>query len=145
MDFRAFMQSPPAAQANTLVNWMINLLSAVTYFHNHKGVHRDIKPSNILLKGRTIYLGNFSLACQREDVSDSTTSVSGMERYKALKMGCGQTYSQKADIFSLRCVFWKSLPSVAISMLRNLINIDDNKGIKSVIEILLQTPAFDIT
>lgn len=108
-----FFRSPPDwyknlsydRQANKLVNWMIDLASAIAAFHSVGGIHRDLKPENILIKSGTIYVADFGLASQRSHPSQNPASVHGTEKYMAPEQGVRKTYGRSADIFALGCIF----------------------------------------
>jgi serine/threonine protein kinase len=110
-----FLESPlpwfvdlPKTVFNTIVNWIIDLTSALQAFHALGAVHWDIKPQNIWIKGQHIYLADFGLASQDPKLSQQASSVSGTERYKAPEMAMGETYTRKSDI-SLGCVILEML------------------------------------
>ena len=112
MNLRYFIENPSPwflnclnhTKANILINWIVDLISVLAHFHESHGRHRDIKLENILIKQQKIYLADFGLANQKEDLSLHAASVSGTERYKAPEMGFAKKYWRKADIFSLACI-----------------------------------------
>jgi serine/threonine protein kinase len=104
-----FQTLPPAKVFSKLLNWMLNLASAIHSFHAKNSMHRDIKTENILIKGTHIYLSDFSLATQSESPFLRPASVSGTERYKAPEMGSTTTYTHKSDIFLLGYVYVEML------------------------------------
>jgi eukaryotic-like serine/threonine-protein kinase len=50
-----------AEKKNTVLNWIIDLVSVVAHFHESGGIHRDIKPENILILEGRIFLADFGL------------------------------------------------------------------------------------
>lgn len=83
------------------------LTSAVEYLHNSKIRHRDIKPENILVKGSNVYLTDFGISLDWENLSRGTTTAdSGKTRlYCAPEVADHQSRNASSDIWSLGCVF----------------------------------------
>jgi serine/threonine protein kinase len=104
-----FQQMPTGKALGKMLNWMLDLTSALHAFHTLGSMHRDIKPENILLKGDHIYLSDFGLATQSSAPSQHPASISGTEMYKAPEMETNAKYSRKSDVFSLGCVFLEIL------------------------------------
>ena len=50
------------------------LANGLSYLHNAKIRHRDIKPENILVKGAEVYLTDFGISLDWENMSGSTTT-----------------------------------------------------------------------
>ena len=44
--------TPVANEEQTIEKFIIEILLALDYLHDHEVIHRDIKPSNIFLKGK---------------------------------------------------------------------------------------------
>ena len=51
------------------------LANALQYIHSIKVRHRDIKPHNILVKGDRVFLTDFGIALDWEELSRSTTTA----------------------------------------------------------------------
>ena len=85
------------------------LASAVAYLHENKVKHRDIKPENVLIKGSNIYLTDFGISLDWQALSRCTTTEDAGKtfRYCAPEVANGSQRNEKADIWSLGCVFFE--------------------------------------
>ena len=83
------------------------LASAVNYLHSNQIRHRDIKPENILVKGSNIYLTDFGISLDWENLSRSTTVAESGKTplYCAPEVANHQKRNSSSDIWSLGCVF----------------------------------------
>jgi len=97
-------QKDMVVPGNLLLNWILDLFSALTYLHDQDIIHRDLKPENILVEGDLVYIGDFGLSKISETATDETATVSGTELYKAPEQQSGGHYGRKADVFSMACV-----------------------------------------
>ena len=91
----------------TLRSFFGCLSSAIHYLHSTKIRHRDIKPENILVKGQNIYLADFGISLDWENLSKSTTvNDSGKTpAYCAPEVANHEKRNSSSDIWSLGCVF----------------------------------------
>ncbi|CAG2106548.1 unnamed protein product, partial [Medioppia subpectinata] len=83
------------------------ILQCLQYLHSRTPpiIHRDIKPENILvlqnIKNDTfLKLGDFGLATEHHDQSQSHTQGAGTLKYMAPDVGFNKKYDFKADIYS---------------------------------------------
>lgn len=106
---KGFLDLQPSAKASQIVNWVIDIATALTDFHAIGGIHRDLKPENILIKGDTILLADFGLATQDESPSSHVASIHGTEKYMAPEHGVRLTYGRGADVFAMGCIFLEFL------------------------------------
>ena len=83
------------------------LANALQYLHGAKIRHRDIKPHNILVKGDRIFLTDFGIALDWEELSRSTTTADSGKTwlYAAPEVVRYEKRNTSADIWSLGCVF----------------------------------------
>lgn len=83
------------------------LTNALQYVHSIKIRHRDIKPQNVLVKGERVFLTDFGIALDWENLSRSTTTADSAKTvvYMAPEVARYEKRNTTADIWSLGCVF----------------------------------------
>lgn len=83
------------------------LSSAMSYLHSIKIRHRDIKPENILVKGKHVYLADFGISLDWENLTRGTTVADSGKTlaYCAPEVANHQKRNSSSDIWSLGCVF----------------------------------------
>ncbi|KAF1954247.1 HSP70-domain-containing protein [Byssothecium circinans] len=100
------------------------LANALQYLHSIKIRHRDIKPHNILVKGDRVFLTDFGIALDWEELSKSTTTADSGKTwlYAAPEVARYEKRNTSADIWSLGCVFMEvatTLKGLPLSAMRN--------------------------
>lgn len=87
------------------------LAHALHFLHQSKIRHRDIKPQNILVKGDTVYLADFGISLDWENMSRSTTTEDSAKSwiYCAPEVANYQKRNSSSDVWSLGCVFLEML------------------------------------
>ena len=94
-------QSPiPAAEA---VNYMDQVLAALSYAHAQKVIHRDIKPANMMLTPEgVVKLMDFGIARSGSDRGLTMTGTTmGSLYYMSPEQVKGQTTDQRSDLYSV--------------------------------------------
>jgi serine/threonine protein kinase len=83
------------------------LASALAYIHDIKIRHRDIKPQNVLVKGDRVFLTDFGIALDWEQLSRSTTTADSGKTwpYAAPEVARYEKRNTSSDVWSLGCVF----------------------------------------
>jgi serine/threonine protein kinase len=117
MNLHQFLRTPPSwflqlrdeEKASKILNWMIDMASAIAEFHALGGIHRDLKPQNILLRRQHLLIADFGLACVNPTVTSNVQSVHGTELYMAPEQGYGKKYGPTVDVFALGCVYLELL------------------------------------
>jgi cyclin-dependent kinase 12/13 len=95
--------------------YMICLLRALAYLHDHRILHRDIKGSNILLSNNgEVRLSDFGLARWECPRNPRYTNRMITLWYRPLELLYGvENYDQSADIWSAGCIFAELLSGAA--------------------------------
>lgn len=68
-------------------------------------IHRDIKPANILIKDRSIKIGDFGFSTKSEDPSTNLGSLP----YQAPEIYHQKNYNNKVDVWALNTILYKFL------------------------------------
>lgn len=91
----------------TVIDYIVQMVDAVAYAHQHRVLHRDIKPENfILFPDQEIRLTDFGLA--RLETLSHGVSASGTLGYMAPEQAMGRP-SYRSDVFSLGLVIYRML------------------------------------
>ncbi|KAF2489178.1 kinase-like protein, partial [Lophium mytilinum] len=87
------------------------LAHSLHFLHQNKIRHRDIKPENILVKGSAVYLADFGISLDWENLSRSTTTEDSGKSwtYCAPEVANYEKRNSSSDIWSLGCVFLEML------------------------------------
>ncbi|KAF2035712.1 kinase-like protein, partial [Setomelanomma holmii] len=90
------------------------LAHALSFLHQSKIRHRDIKPENILVKGSEVYLADFGISLDWENLTRSTTTADSAKTwtYCAPEVANQQKRNSSSDIWSLGCVFLEMLTTL---------------------------------
>ena len=92
---------------STAIHYIVQMVGALAYAHEHSILHRDIKPENfVLFSDQTIQLGDFGLA--RIERGGHHVSASGTLGYMAPEQAMGKP-SYRSDVFSLGLVIYRML------------------------------------
>ena len=83
------------------------LANALKYLHSQRIRHRDIKPQNIIVKGDLVFVTDFGVAYNWENLTGGTTTAdsSKTQSYAAPEVIRVEPRNEAADIWSLGCVF----------------------------------------
>jgi len=99
------------------VNIFTQVLSALTYAHEHEIVHRDLKPGNIMLvkssKVEKVKLVDFGVAKLLSDSAGQQLTgfgeFIGSPSFMSPEQCAGETVDARADIYSLGCVMYEAI------------------------------------
>lgn len=90
---------------------MFQIAQALKYLYQNSIVHRDLKLQNILLSEKsfnaTIKLADFGLARQYESKEDLFETTCGTPIYMAPEIQKGETYDEKADLWSVGVILFE--------------------------------------
>ncbi|PVH79455.1 kinase-like protein [Cadophora sp. DSE1049] len=110
-DLAAFYPTVTPETTPILRSFFGCLANAMNFLHSAKIRHRDIKPQNILVKGSSVYLTDFGISLDWENLSRSTTTKDTAKSmlYCAPEVARYEKRNTSADIWSLGCVFLEML------------------------------------
>jgi len=96
--------------------WMLQLVQALSYLHQHKVLHRDLKPANILLtaEGR-LKIADFGISKPLDSTAGMAFTRIGTLLYMAPEMVSNSFsgYTGTVDIWALGCIFFEMLTGCA--------------------------------
>ena len=85
------------------------LLEAFKVLNKYNIMHRDLKPDNIFFHGGCLKLGDFGFCKTLGNANDMASTMLGSPIYMAPEVLKGESYTSKADIWSLGVVFYEML------------------------------------
>ncbi|NVJ60445.1 MAG: protein kinase [Gammaproteobacteria bacterium] len=97
----------------SIVQYMIQIAQAMEFIHAEGIIHRDLKPDNIMINasGSPVII---DLGIALFSHFKSSASIAGTENYMAPEQKLSLEIDQRADIYSLGCIFYqwiaKTLP-----------------------------------
>ena len=90
-----------------ILNWLLQLLNALSYIHAKNVIHRDIKPENVFLDANAmVKIGDFGVSKILDSTIHSITTA-GSHCYMSPEIVEGKKYKNKTDVWSLGCVMWE--------------------------------------
>ncbi|XP_078380448.1 uncharacterized protein LOC144663395 [Oculina patagonica] len=85
--------------------WVLQILDALRYVHEHEFVHRDLKLDNLLLTvDNKVKLTDIGVAKHERDISGT---MCGTLLYLAPEVMDGRIYNSKADMYSFGMILWE--------------------------------------
>ena len=93
-----------------LMNYMVQIVSALFYVHGNNITHRDVKSGNIMLCGRRAVLMDFGLAKDETDSGlTSVGAIMGTPDYMPPEAAEGRSMGPPTDIYSFGVVMYEAL------------------------------------
>jgi tetratricopeptide (TPR) repeat protein len=100
----AAAQEKPLAQQ---IDFLVQMLQALSYIHRHRILHRDLKPGNVLVVDGQVKLLDFGLALTREESRHA--EVGGTLAYIAPEVLTGDAPSAASDLYSVGVIAYEIL------------------------------------
>lgn len=91
-----------------VLDWAVQLASALSHIHALKIIHRDLKPSNIFLTlDGKLKLGDFGVSKALDNTSDVALTQIGTPLFLSPEVCNNLPYTNKCDIWALGCVLYE--------------------------------------
>lgn len=111
-DLNKFIRKLNHLNDNVSRHFFIQLVNGLMFLHSKNVIHRDIKPQNILLMeanvNTIIKIADFGFAKHITEATMAQTPC-GTPLYMAPEIFQMKEYDEKADVWSLGCVFYEML------------------------------------
>ena len=115
---------------DTVLDWFVQITSALVHMHERSIIHRDLKAHNIFLTSRNIVkVGDFGISKVLDGTAALATTAVGTPYYLAPEVINGDPYGLKADVWALGVLLFElvalrkpfaadSLPALAMLIMR---------------------------
>ncbi|XP_046328110.2 serine/threonine-protein kinase Nek5-like [Haliotis rufescens] len=91
-----------------IMEWFLQIVMGVQYFHSKKILHRDLKTENIFLtKKNVVKIGDFGISKTLDSTIDVAKTVVGTPTYLSPELCQDIPYNSKSDIWALGCVLYE--------------------------------------
>ncbi|MEQ8676629.1 MAG: protein kinase [Aggregatilineales bacterium] len=89
----------------TLIDYLVQMLQALSYLHYRDILHRDLKPANVLVINGQVKVLDFGLSAMREhlnhEANDEDTSTAGTITYMAPEIMMGHSATEQSDLYAV--------------------------------------------
>jgi eukaryotic-like serine/threonine-protein kinase len=101
------LQAGQGRQVRVQVNYLVQVLQALSYLHRRGILHRDLKPENVLVIGNRVKLLDFGLAVGTQADTSVEEFVVGTLAYMAPELLIEQAASQASDIYAVGMIAYE--------------------------------------
>mmetsp|Transcript_1219 Transcript_1219/g.1855 ORF Transcript_1219/g.1855 Transcript_1219/m.1855 type:complete len:776 (+) Transcript_1219:712-3039(+) len=109
---------------STIMNFFVQICSALEYVHKRHILHRDLKTQNIFIgSGDRVLLGDFGIARVMQSTMECARTMVGTPYYLSPELCREQPYNNKSDVWALGCVLYE------LCTLRHAFEANSMKGL----------------
>ncbi|CAF0886112.1 unnamed protein product [Brachionus calyciflorus] len=90
-----------------VLDWTVQLLTAVNYMHSRRVLHRDLKARNIFLKNENVKIGDFGISRILQGTMDMASTFTGTPYYMSPEVLKHEGYNSKSDVWSIGCLLYE--------------------------------------
>lgn len=91
----------------TVMDWFVQLLTALHYMHSQQILHRNLQTWKIYLKQNRLKIGGFGKCKVWMDKNDMASTLVESAMYMSPEMIQGLGYNFKADVWALGCILYE--------------------------------------
>lgn len=100
----------PALSARQVLDWSMQMASALEYMHANWIYHRDLKPNNLMVTRRgVVKIIDFGLACRNSSAGTFVTTKTGTPMYASYEKTNGCPYDGRDDVWAIGCIILELL------------------------------------
>ncbi len=127
------------------VNVFLDLARAVEHTHERGVIHRDVKPSNVIVtQDDTVKLIDYGLAAPKEELTQPSDVIVGSPAYASPEQNRGDGVTERADLYSLGCVFFEMLTGerpISGDSLEEILALQTSDGLPKISDFKADIPA----
>lgn len=95
MRFKQMKKENKKLTEEQVLDWTVQLISAVNYMHSRRVLHRDLKARNIFLKSESVKIGDFGISRILQGTMDMASTFTGTPYYMSPEVCCPSNLMNK--------------------------------------------------